>query len=117
MAVNFTDQCPRCLKMRVKSHMLSSCPKKEALSTKLSIKNSPIIITCKEIILFAPLECLLKFKTPNSDCISAQALITEWVAVADFSPMSLLHPTGRWQRGVRGRIKNKTAELRSFVFS
>lgn len=40
-----------------------------------------------------------------------------WVTADVQCPRSLLHPTGRGQWWIGGRGKNKTEELRSFVFS
>lgn len=48
---------------------------------------------------------------------NAKALITVWVIADVPCPKSLLHPTSRGQCWIRGRGKNKTEELRSFVFS
>lgn len=61
--------------------------------------------------------CVIKLKTPNSDHINAQVLITVWVVAGAISPMSLTPPCKQGQCGVGGRGKNKTGELKTFVFS
>lgn len=63
------------------------------------------------------MECVFKLKTPNSDRINAHVLITVWVIAGVLSPKSFLQPASRGQCGIRGRGKNKTGELKSFVFS